>query len=124
MFLEGLWRDIVYGARMLWQKRAYTAIGVLTLALGIGANTAIFSVVRGVALRPLPYHEPDRLVRLGVTCALCHSTVDNSFAPGIGHRLDGWPNRDLNVGAIVALSPADVPPAPLAPPVPLGASEG
>jgi len=46
------------------------------------------------------------LVRVGTTCALCHSTVDNSFAPGIGHRLDGWPNRDLNVGAIVALSPA------------------
>ena len=41
----------------------------------------------------------------GLTCAFCHSTVDDSFAPGIGHRLDGWPNRDLNVGAIVALSP-------------------
>ena len=48
----------------------------------------------------------DRLTRLGITCALCHSTVDNSVAPGIGHRLDGWPNRDLNPGAIVALSPA------------------
>jgi hypothetical protein len=42
---------------------------------------------------------------MGITCALCHSTVDDSFAPGIGNRLDGWPNRDLNVGAIVALSP-------------------
>ena len=48
----------------------------------------------------------DALTRVGVTCALCHSTVDNSFAPGIGKRLDGWPNRDLNVGAIIALSPA------------------
>jgi hypothetical protein len=48
----------------------------------------------------------DALVRVGVTCALCHSTVDNSFAPGIGKRLDGWPNRDLNPGAIIALSPA------------------
>jgi len=48
----------------------------------------------------------DKLKRVGVTCALCHSTVDNSFAPGIGKRLDGWPNRDLNVGAIIALSPA------------------
>lgn len=46
------------------------------------------------------------LTRVGVTCALCHSTVDNSFAPGIGKRLDGWPNRDLNPGAIIALSPA------------------
>ena len=46
------------------------------------------------------------ITRLGITCALCHSTVDNSAAPGIGRRMDGWPNRDLNVGAIVALSPA------------------
>jgi hypothetical protein len=42
---------------------------------------------------------------VGIQCALCHSTVDNSVAPGIGRRLDGWPNRDLNVGAIVALAP-------------------
>ena len=48
----------------------------------------------------------DTLMRLGITCALCHSTVDNSFAQGIGRRRDGWPNTDLNVGAIVALSPA------------------
>ena len=47
----------------------------------------------------------DHVTRLGVTCALCHSTVDNSVMPGIGHRRDGWPNRDLNVGAIIALSP-------------------
>jgi len=45
------------------------------------------------------------LQSVGITCALCHSTVNNSFAPGIGQRLDGWANRDLNVGAIVALSP-------------------
>jgi mono/diheme cytochrome c family protein len=48
----------------------------------------------------------DTLTRVGITCALCHSTVDNSFSPGIGKRLDGWPNRDLNPGAIIALSPA------------------
>jgi mono/diheme cytochrome c family protein len=48
----------------------------------------------------------DRLTRVGVTCALCHSTVDNSFAPGIGRRVDGHANRSLDVGAIVALSPA------------------
>jgi mono/diheme cytochrome c family protein len=46
------------------------------------------------------------LRELGTTCALCHSTVDNSVAPGVGRRLDGWPNRDLDVGRIVALSPA------------------
>ena len=47
-----------------------------------------------------------QLTSVGITCALCHSSVDDSFAPGIGRRLDGWANIDLNVGAIVALSPA------------------
>ena len=46
-----------------------------------------------------------RLVSIGLTCASCHSTVDDAFAPGIGHRLDGWANRDLNVGAIVSMAP-------------------
>ena len=45
------------------------------------------------------------IATLGTTCALCHSTVDNAMLPGIGHRLDGWPNRDLNPGAIIAMSP-------------------
>ena len=51
-------------------------------------------------------NEAGALTKVGVTCALCHSSVDNSFVPGIGKRLDGWANTDLNVGAIVALSPA------------------
>ena len=50
---------------------------------------------------------------LGITCALCHSTVDNSFATGIGKRLDGWPNRDLNVGAIISLTDNALPVANL-----------
>ena len=48
----------------------------------------------------------NHITKLGVTCALCHSTVDDSVQKGIGKRLDGWPNRDLDVGAIIALSPA------------------
>jgi hypothetical protein len=51
------------------------------------------------------FFEGDTLRSVGIQCALCHSTVDDSFAPGIGHRLDGWANRDLNVGAIIALAP-------------------
>jgi hypothetical protein len=51
------------------------------------------------------FDNQQRLKSVGIQCALCHSTVDDSFAPGIGHRLDGWPNRDLNVGAIINLSP-------------------
>lgn len=46
-----------------------------------------------------------RLKSVGLSCAVCHSTVDDAFAPGIGHRLDGWPNRDLNTGAIISLAP-------------------
>ncbi len=51
------------------------------------------------------FDERGQLTSMGIQCALCHSTVDDSFAPGIGHRRDGWANRDLNVGAIVALAP-------------------
>ena len=47
-----------------------------------------------------------KLERMGITCALCHSTVDDSYAPGIGNRLDGWANRDLDPGLIISLSPA------------------
>jgi cytochrome c peroxidase len=51
------------------------------------------------------FDDKKNLVSIGLTCASCHSTVDNAFAPGIGHRLDGWANRDLNVGAIVSMAP-------------------
>jgi len=71
-----------------------------TLALiGLDAVVGIKGTVESV-------NGKSTLTRVGITCALCHSTVDNSFAPGIGKRLDGWPNRDLNPGAIIALSPA------------------
>jgi mono/diheme cytochrome c family protein len=51
------------------------------------------------------FNQDGSLKSMGLSCAVCHSTVDDAFAPGIGHRLDGWPNRDLNVGAIVSLAP-------------------
>jgi hypothetical protein len=51
------------------------------------------------------FNKRGSLTSVGITCAVCHSTVDDSFAPGIGRRLDGWPNQDLNVGAIVASAP-------------------
>lgn len=51
------------------------------------------------------FNSDGSLKAMGLSCAVCHSTVDDAFAPGIGHRLDGWSNQDLNVGAIVALAP-------------------
>ena len=55
------------------------------------------------------FDESGNFRSMGIQCAFCHSTVDNSFAPGIGRRLDGWANRDLNVGAIVSLAPNLIP---------------
>jgi mono/diheme cytochrome c family protein len=76
-------------------KSPATTLALLKLDAVVGVKGTVESV-NGV----------DKLTRVGITCALCHSTVDDSFAKGIGKRLDGWPNRDLNPGAIIALSPA------------------
>ena len=76
-------------------KSPATTIALLKLNAVVGVSGTVETV-----------NGKDTLTRVGITCALCHSTVDDSFAPGIGKRLDGWANRDLNPGAIIALSPA------------------
>ena len=75
-------------------KSPATTVALLKLNAVVGVRGTVTTV-----------NGRDELTRVGITCALCHSTVDNSFAPGIGKRLDGFPNRDLNPGAIIALSP-------------------
>jgi predicted permease len=87
--LQMLWQDIRYGLRVLWRRPAFTVLATMTLALAIGALTAVFSVVYGVLLRPLPFHEPDRLVQVWENNPV-KGWVDNVVAPA---NLLDWQTR-------------------------------
>lgn len=126
---ETLWSDTLRMHEVIGS--AVDPVTALSVGLKVDAEALPATVVAGIQDGSIDLHSPattvalisldavigvkgtvesvdghDTLTRVGITCALCHSTVDNSFAPGIGKRLDGWPNRDLIPGAIIALSPA------------------
>ena len=132
---QTIFRFDTFGDEQLWTDvlRMHEVIPTIdpTTALGVGLKVDVRalpqSIVRALRSGDVDLEDPavtlelirldavvgikgtvenGTLTKVGITCALCHSTVDDSFAPGIGRRLDGWAATDLNVGAIVALSPA------------------
>jgi len=130
---EQLWTDKLQMNQVI--ESAVDPVTALSLGLKVDADALPDAVVQAIKANQIDLKDPattlaliklnavvgvvgtvqningkDHLTKVGITCALCHSTVDDSFAPGIGSRLDGWPNHDLNPGAIIAASPA-VPPA-------------
>ena len=121
---EQLWTDTL---RMHEAIETVTPATALAVGLKVDADALPPPVVQALMSGELDVNDPrvtrrllemnavvgvvaniteDRITSLGITCALCHSTVDDSLASGIGRRLDGWPNLDLDVGTIVSLSPA------------------
>ncbi len=110
-FLENLARDVQYALRMMRRSPGFTAVVVLTLALGIGANTAMFSIVDAILIRPLPYSDPDRLVTAGETQVNSRgyggfsagSLMDWRERPLPFSNLAGWANHGFNLSGAEGL---------------------
>src|SRR6185369_15454670 len=99
--MENWLKDVRYGIRVLIRNPAFTAVAVIALALGIGANAAIFSVVNAVLLRPLPFAEPDRLMMIRET--KLPQFPEFSVAPG---NFLEWQKQNTTFAALVAVQNA------------------
>src|SRR5712692_10360520 len=98
-WIETLGQDLRYGVRMLAKNPGFTTVAVLTLALGIGANTAVFSVVNGVLLNPLPYRQPDELV------ALYSATAEGDRSTSSYLNFRDWVSDNRSFSALAAYRP-------------------
>jgi len=96
--LESLARDLRFSLRTLWRSPGFTVIAVVVMALGIGANVALFTVVRGVLLKPLPFHDPDRLVMLYE--AGLHEDGTPSFNPVSGGMYAEWKEQNRSYSSL------------------------
>src|SRR6476646_8077842 len=123
---EKFWTDTLHMNTVI--QSAVDPTTALSVGLKVDADTLPPAVLQAIEAGQVDLHSPtttvtllklgavvgvratvdanNNITRLGITCALCHSTVDDRITAGIGSRLDGWPNRQLNPGAIIALSPA------------------
>jgi len=99
--MDTLVKDIRYGVRSLLKHPGFAAIAVVTLALGIGANTAIFSVVNAVLLRPLPFKEPDRIVMVWERRA----NSGRANLPISGHEFAAWRERSQSFASLALIQP-------------------